>query len=218
MAPKFHKYFSLSFVFLLQCVKYLLQVCSISKVKYQTKSVINTLRIDISILDITCKAFVAKYALNTFAETFLDESVSSLYHSAIVTEELLLDTNKYWCEQCRRYNEARRSVRYETLPRLLILQLKRFKSTYGLVLLHLIHYSDFVLLPHHLFIMCCFVLINLSVVTLIIIKLIVIEGLSLLLLEVTTSFTLYNYVQHVCNADRARSRVENTHHNQLSHQ
>uniref|UniRef100_A0A1B6MTU9 USP domain-containing protein n=1 Tax=Graphocephala atropunctata TaxID=36148 RepID=A0A1B6MTU9_9HEMI len=62
-----------------------------------------------------------------------EEGISSLYHSAMVTEELLQDTNKYWCEQCLRYNEARRCVRFESLPQLLVLQLKRFSSSYGSV-------------------------------------------------------------------------------------
>jgi len=59
--------------------------------------------------------------------------VSELYKSAVVTEEYLINGNKYWCEHCSRYNEARRNVRYETLPRLLTLQLKRFSSTFGYV-------------------------------------------------------------------------------------
>ncbi|KAL0271379.1 UNVERIFIED_CONTAM: hypothetical protein PYX00_008483 [Menopon gallinae] len=56
---------------------------------------------------------------------------SDLYQRAVVTDEFLKDRNKYYCEECLRYNEARRSVRYQTLPRLLTLQLKRFSSTYG---------------------------------------------------------------------------------------
>nr|CAD7393671.1 unnamed protein product [Timema cristinae] len=59
------------------------------------------------------------------------QRVSEQYQAAIVTSEHLRDGNKYWCEQCLRYNEARRSVRYERLPRLLVLQLKRFSSTFG---------------------------------------------------------------------------------------
>lgn len=62
---------------------------------------------------------------------FIDyDSVNKLYHSAIVTEEYLQDTDKYWCEQCCRYNEAKRSVGYESLPRLLTLHLKRFCTNY----------------------------------------------------------------------------------------
>ncbi|XP_046982593.1 ubiquitin carboxyl-terminal hydrolase 1 [Schistocerca americana] len=63
-----------------------------------------------------------------------DEScpgTAGVYQSAVVTSEHLRDLNKYWCEQCLRYNEARRQVRYERLPRLLVLQLKRFSSTFG---------------------------------------------------------------------------------------
>ncbi|VVC40763.1 Hypothetical protein CINCED_3A007142 [Cinara cedri] len=61
------------------------------------------------------------------------DSVNKLYHSAIVTEEYLQDTDKYWCEQCCRYNEAKRSVGYESLPRLLTLHLKRFCTNYRAV-------------------------------------------------------------------------------------
>lgn len=61
----------------------------------------------------------------------LPQHVSEVYQAAIVTSEHLRDLNKYWCEQCLRYNEARRCVRYETLPKLLVLQLKRFSSTFG---------------------------------------------------------------------------------------
>uniref|UniRef100_A0A2S2NLS6 Ubiquitin carboxyl-terminal hydrolase 1 n=1 Tax=Schizaphis graminum TaxID=13262 RepID=A0A2S2NLS6_SCHGA len=61
------------------------------------------------------------------------DNVNKLYHSAIVTEEYLQDTDKYWCEQCCRYNEAKRSVGYESLPRLLTLHLKRFCTNYRAV-------------------------------------------------------------------------------------
>ena len=64
----------------------------------------------------------------------LPQHVSEVYQAAVVTSEHLRDLNKYWCEQCLRYNEARRCVRYETLPKLLVLQLKRFSSTFGWVL------------------------------------------------------------------------------------
>lgn len=53
---------------------------------------------------------------------------SAVYQHACVTNEYLRDQNKYWCDECVRYNEARRSVTYETLPRLLVLQLKRFSG------------------------------------------------------------------------------------------
>jgi len=59
------------------------------------------------------------------------EEISTLYHSAIITEEYLQDQNKYWCEDCGRYNEARRNVSFDSLPRLLTLHLKRFSSSFG---------------------------------------------------------------------------------------
>lgn len=60
-----------------------------------------------------------------------DRKASELYQRAVVTDEFLRDRNKYYCEECQRYNEARRSVSYRRLPRLLTLQLKRFSSTFG---------------------------------------------------------------------------------------
>jgi len=58
-------------------------------------------------------------------------SPSSFFASTLMEVDFLRDTNKYWCEQCVRYNEARRSVHYEKLPRLLVLQLKRFSLSFG---------------------------------------------------------------------------------------
>ena len=60
---------------------------------------------------------------------------SAFYASALMEVDFLREANKYWCEQCVRYNEARRSVHYEKLPRLLVLQLKRFSLSYGYVLI-----------------------------------------------------------------------------------
>ncbi|XP_060801766.1 ubiquitin carboxyl-terminal hydrolase 1 isoform X2 [Amyelois transitella] len=50
------------------------------------------------------------------------------FKAACLSSEYLRDQNKYWCERCLRYNEARRSVAYSRLPRLLVLQLKRFSG------------------------------------------------------------------------------------------
>lgn len=58
-------------------------------------------------------------------------NASALFASTLMEVDFLRDANKYWCEQCVRYNEARRSVHYEKLPRLLVLQLKRFSLSYG---------------------------------------------------------------------------------------
>lgn len=62
-------------------------------------------------------------------DTNYDGNESDFYRQACVTTENLRGSNKYWCEQCIRYNEARREVSYERLPNLLVLQLKRFSTT-----------------------------------------------------------------------------------------
>lgn len=56
---------------------------------------------------------------------------SEVYRRAVVTSELLWGRDKYWCARCLRYNEARRAVCFPSLPRLLILQLKRFSTAAG---------------------------------------------------------------------------------------
>ncbi|XP_076301730.1 ubiquitin specific protease 1 isoform X2 [Lasioglossum baleicum] len=56
---------------------------------------------------------------------------SEVYKRAVVTSELLWGRDKYWCARCLRYNEARRAVCFPSLPRLLILQLKRFSTAAG---------------------------------------------------------------------------------------
>ncbi|KAG6445829.1 probable ubiquitin carboxyl-terminal hydrolase creB [Manduca sexta] len=57
-----------------------------------------------------------------------DEPAAEPFRAACLSTEYLRDQNKYWCERCLRYNEARRSVAYSRLPRLLVLQLKRFSG------------------------------------------------------------------------------------------
>jgi len=57
-----------------------------------------------------------------------DESSPSLFTSQILSSEILRSDNKYWCSECRRLNEAQRSVSYDVLPTVLILQLKRFTT------------------------------------------------------------------------------------------
>ncbi|CAB3226538.1 unnamed protein product [Arctia plantaginis] len=57
-----------------------------------------------------------------------DEEDEEPFKAACLSTEYLRDQNKYWCERCLRYNEARRSVAYSRLPRLLVLQLKRFSG------------------------------------------------------------------------------------------
>ncbi|CAG9795344.1 unnamed protein product [Diatraea saccharalis] len=57
-----------------------------------------------------------------------DEPSDEPFRAACLSSEYLRDQNKYWCERCLRYNEARRTVSYSRLPRLLVLQLKRFSG------------------------------------------------------------------------------------------
>lgn len=52
----------------------------------------------------------------------------SFFTSQILSSEILRSDNKYWCSECRRLNEAQRSVSYDVLPTVLILQLKRFTT------------------------------------------------------------------------------------------
>ncbi|XP_057321088.1 ubiquitin carboxyl-terminal hydrolase 1 [Microplitis mediator] len=56
---------------------------------------------------------------------------SEVYRHSVVTSELLCGRDKYWCASCLRYNEARRAVSFPSLPRLLVLQLKRFATAAG---------------------------------------------------------------------------------------
>ena len=49
----------------------------------------------------------------------------------IMKSETLRESNKYVCEECRRKNEAQISVHYENLPKVLVLQLKRFTAASG---------------------------------------------------------------------------------------
>ena len=52
-----------------------------------------------------------------------------LFLKQILMSETLRENNKYWCEECSRLNEARRSVQFELLPKVMVLQLKRFTTT-----------------------------------------------------------------------------------------
>lgn len=45
--------------------------------------------------------------------------------------EKLLEDNKYYCEECKCYVEAERSMLYDVMPDILTLHLKRFSATVG---------------------------------------------------------------------------------------
>lgn len=55
-------------------------------------------------------------------------SVADLFLKQIMASETLRENNKYLCVECSRYNEAQRSVQYELLPKVLVLNLKRFTA------------------------------------------------------------------------------------------
>ena len=76
-----------------------------------------------------------------------------LFLKQIMMSETLRESNKYWCEECSRLNEARRSVQFELLPKVMVLHLKRFttagpRSTYISVKI-----NDYIPTP---FVMNCF--------------------------------------------------------------
>ena len=60
-----------------------------------------------------------------------DMSGRDLVLKQIMKSETLRESNKYVCEECRRKNEAQISVHYENLPKVLVLQLKRFTAASG---------------------------------------------------------------------------------------
>lgn len=58
-----------------------------------------------------------------------EESGHNFFINRIMASETLREANKYWCSECSRLNEAQRTVSYEVLPTVLVLQLKRFTTT-----------------------------------------------------------------------------------------
>ncbi len=55
-------------------------------------------------------------------------TVVDLFLKQIMASETLRENNKYLCAECSRLNEAQRSVEYELLPKVMVLQLKRFTA------------------------------------------------------------------------------------------
>ncbi|XP_054747830.1 pneumococcal serine-rich repeat protein [Anastrepha obliqua] len=58
----------------------------------------------------------------------LTDKPSAFIQNSCVTREFFRGENKYRCEQCTGYTEAIRSISYEVLPRLLVIQLSRFSG------------------------------------------------------------------------------------------
>ncbi|KAH8232215.1 hypothetical protein KR032_002227 [Drosophila birchii] len=57
-----------------------------------------------------------------------DKQPSTYIQSSCMTKEYFRGDNKYSCNQCTGYTEAIRSISYEVLPRLLVIQLNRFSG------------------------------------------------------------------------------------------
>ncbi|EDV90756.1 ubiquitin carboxyl-terminal hydrolase 1 [Drosophila grimshawi] len=58
----------------------------------------------------------------------LQEKPSAYIQNSCITREYFRGDNKYSCNQCTGYTEAIRSISYEVLPRLLVIQLNRFSG------------------------------------------------------------------------------------------
>ncbi len=67
-------------------------------------------------------------------ESFIDLSVDVEQNSSLTAclnnfsrIETLSRQNKFWCEQCHSFQEAQKRLRIKSPPRMLVVQLKRFK-------------------------------------------------------------------------------------------
>ncbi|XP_026840461.1 uncharacterized protein LOC6595231 isoform X1 [Drosophila persimilis] len=58
----------------------------------------------------------------------LQDKPSTYIQNSCITKEYFRGENKYSCNQCTGYTEAIRSISYEVLPRLLVIQLNRFSG------------------------------------------------------------------------------------------
>lgn len=56
------------------------------------------------------------------------DNPQAFFQSSCITKEYFRGDNKYRCEKCSAYTEAIRSISFEVLPRLLVVQLKRFSG------------------------------------------------------------------------------------------
>ncbi|XP_039953448.1 uncharacterized protein LOC120770229 [Bactrocera tryoni] len=76
-----------------------------------------------SMIDIAVPVPISGYDLTDYAD-----KPSAFIQNSCVTREFFRGENKYRCEQCTGYTEAIRSISYEVLPRLLVIQLSRFSG------------------------------------------------------------------------------------------
>ncbi|XP_017482551.1 PREDICTED: uncharacterized protein LOC108371490 [Rhagoletis zephyria] len=76
-----------------------------------------------SMIDIAVPVPISGYDVADYSD-----KPSAFIQNSCVTREFFRGENKYRCEQCTGYTEAIRSISYEVLPRLLIIQLSRFSG------------------------------------------------------------------------------------------
>ncbi|XP_011179202.1 uncharacterized protein LOC105210128 [Zeugodacus cucurbitae] len=76
-----------------------------------------------SMIDIAVPVPISGYDLTDYTD-----KPSAFIQNSCVTREFFRGENKYRCEQCTGYTEAIRSISYEVLPRLLVIQLSRFSG------------------------------------------------------------------------------------------
>lgn len=88
-------------------------------------------------------------------ETFLDLSIDLEKNSSVTSclqkfsaEEMLCEKNKFHCDTCGGLQEAEKRMKIKTLPKVLVLHLKRFKWTDDLTQLQKLFYT--VNYPYHL--------------------------------------------------------------------
>lgn len=88
-------------------------------------------------------------------ETFLDLSIDLEKNSSVTSclqkfsaEEMLCEKNKFHCDTCGGLQEAEKRMKIKTLPKVLVLHLKRFKWTDDLTRLQKLFYT--VNYPYHL--------------------------------------------------------------------
>lgn len=66
--------------------------------------------------------------ISGYGNTDMEDKTHSFIQNSCITREYFRGENKYRCEQCIGYTEAIRSISYEVLPRLLVIQLSRFSG------------------------------------------------------------------------------------------
>ncbi|EDO34729.1 predicted protein, partial [Nematostella vectensis] len=78
---------------------------------------------------LTCEN--AKQRFEDFQDVSVPKHTLEWAISQFATVEVLKDNNKYFCENCCTYTEARLSTFFDLLPQVLTLHLKRFTSVYS---------------------------------------------------------------------------------------